>query len=180
MARVVLPGGGIVEVFNTHLNSRGAARTSLERADRAHHYQAEESALFVNQVRDPRWPAIYGGDFNMRQAHDRIDFFSRHKRPFTLAHRFCTEHPAQCTVRQSWDNDAPWMDTQDLQLFAQGSALTIAPVAVEAMFDEPVGAAPLADHDGLLVRYVIGAPPIGHPALHAADADNMTQTGQPR
>jgi hypothetical protein len=56
-------------------------------------------------------------------------------------------------VRLSWDGDTPWMDTQDLQGFDSGTRVSLRPVRVDALFDEPWKGRPLADHDGLLVVY---------------------------
>jgi hypothetical protein len=45
------------------------------------------------------------------------------------------------------------MDTQDLQLFASGSGITLLPIRVEAMFDGGTDDPKLSDHDGLRVVY---------------------------
>ena len=53
----------------------------------------------------------------------------------------------------SWDGDAPWMDTQDLQLFRAPRDTILVPVRVQAMFDGSKGDPKLSDHDGFLVTY---------------------------
>jgi hypothetical protein len=55
------------------------------------------------------------------------------------------------------------MDTQDLQLFAPGTRVTVRPVRVEAMFDGSEGSPRLSDHDGFRVVYEISWP-VGAPA----------------
>jgi hypothetical protein len=45
------------------------------------------------------------------------------------------------------------MDTQDLQAFFPGARIDITPIAIEAMFDEPVDGVMLSDHDAYLVEY---------------------------
>ena len=79
-------------------------------------------------------PLIFGGDFNMRHSEDRWAGFSRYH-PLTLVHEVCVDPASGCEVRMSWDGDAPWMDTQDLQFFADGERVTMRPIRVEALFE---------------------------------------------
>ena len=60
----------------------------------------------------------------------------------------------------SWDGDAPWMDTQDLQFFADGEQLTVRPVRVESLFDGGASGPRLSDHDGFLVTYELRWPTV--------------------
>lgn len=157
MVRVGLPNGQTLDVFNTHFNSRRAARVDLERADAAHRFQLEESSIFLDRHRTIGTSAIYGGDFNMRGAPERFDPFDEAKTEFEIAHRFCARNRDICDVALSWDGDEPWMDTQDLQIFQSSESSLLEPVRIEAMFDEPVDGRPLSDHDGLLVTYRVRA-----------------------
>jgi hypothetical protein len=50
------------------------------------------------------------------------------------------------------------MDTQDLQGFDSGARVSLRPIRVDALFDEPWKGRPLADHDGLLVVYRLSWP----------------------
>lgn len=153
MVQVGLPNGQMLDVFNTHFNSRRAARVDLERADAAHRFQLQESSIFLDMHRTIGTPAIYGGDFNMRGARERFDPFDEAKTEFEIAHRFCSRNRGACHVSLSWDGDEPWMDTQDLQIYQSSDSATLTPVRIEAMFDEPAEGRPLSDHDGLLVTY---------------------------
>ncbi|MDZ4382889.1 MAG: endonuclease/exonuclease/phosphatase family protein [Parvibaculum sp.] len=154
MVRLAIPQAGThIDVFNTHLNSRRAAKVRLQRADNAHRYQVEEASEFLRIHREDRGPAIYGGDFNMRNAPRRFEVFAGAKPAFELVHRYCARNRGRCDVRKSWDGDEPWMDTQDLQLFSHGDGIELWPTRVDTMFDEPAGGKTLADHDGLLVTY---------------------------
>ena len=54
--------------------------------------------------------------------------------------------------------DAPWMDTQDLQFFADGERLAVRPVRAEALFDGGASGPQLSDHDGFLVTYELRWP----------------------
>lgn len=157
-ARMVLPGvPAPVDLYTTHMNSTGASRVPEPRHLTAHNKQAREIGDFVGLNSPPALPIVFGGDFNMRGQPDRFEHFVRLHR-LRLVHVYCTQFPAGCDVRQSWDGDAPWLDTQDLQLFSSGSALTIRPIRVEAMFDGSEGSPKLSDHDGFRVVYRLSWP----------------------
>lgn len=151
-AELRLPGmpGGLV-LFTTHLNSQRAARVSLDRARKAHGYQLEENALMIDVARESTAPLIMGGDFNMRGDPERFEAFAE-LQPYSIVHRFCLEQPGICKTRLSFDGDAPWMDTQDLQAFDNGAQVRVTPVEIAAMFDGLRGER-LSDHDALLVAY---------------------------
>lgn len=153
LVRVAVPGvPAPVDIFTTHMNSGRAARVPLERSAEAHRYQALEAAHFLDQHHLSGNPLIIGGDFNMRRNPERFDFFST-AIPYTLVHRWCIQKPTTCEVRMSWDGDAPWLDTQDLQAFDNGEAVAIEPIRVEAMFDGSANGPRLSDHDAFLVTY---------------------------
>jgi endonuclease/exonuclease/phosphatase family metal-dependent hydrolase len=152
-ARIAVPGvPDPLEIFNTHLNSRGSTGVSEQRSLLAHQLQIDESSRFIEGRRDPGFPLVFGGDFNMRNARDRFKRFALQK-PWPIVHQWCLEPGAKCDVRLSWDGDTPWMDTQDLQGFDSGARVSMRPIRVDALFDEPWKGRPLSDHDGLLVVY---------------------------
>ena len=176
-ARVAIPRvPDPIDIFNTHMNAQRASGVSKERHTPAHNIQAEELAAFLEARRVPENPAIFGGDFNMRRSLLRFDTFDT-LQPLALVHRYCTSKDSGCDVRMSWDGDAPWMDTQDLQLFASGERVEVRPVRVEAMFDGRPDSPLLSDHDGFRVRYAISwdaaaqpSPGACHPGKGAAAA----------
>jgi endonuclease/exonuclease/phosphatase family metal-dependent hydrolase len=152
LIRIAIPGIPVpVEIVNTHMNSQKASKVKTERHLTAHRYQVEELAMFLERYHAPEAPLILGGDFNMRHSQDRHDAFT-FRLPLEQAHRYCLL-TKRCDVRISWDGDAPWMDTQDLQFFASGRSMHIAPVRIEAMFDGSPASPQLSDHDGLRVTY---------------------------
>ena len=152
-ARILVPGmPGGVDLFNTHLNSRGSAGVSHKRSLQAHRLQVNEISRFIEERWDRRFPLLFGGDFNMRNAPARFEHFAM-RTPYRLVHQHCLAPERRCDVRLSWDGDQPWMDTQDLQGFESGEGVTVEPIRVEAMFDRPWQGRPLSDHDGLLVVY---------------------------
>lgn len=153
-ARIQVPGVPVpVDVFNTHMNAQGASGVAAERHLASHNAQAMELTRFLNGIWDRRNPVIFGGDFNMRNAPQRYDVFRR-LQPLALVHEHCLPK-GQCDVKMSWDGDAPWMDTQDLQLFASSSHVAVRPIRVEAMFDGSPESPQLSDHDGFRVVYEI-------------------------
>ena len=163
-ARMAVPGVPVpVDLYTTHMNSMGASRVPERRHLAAHNRQAREAADYVGLNSPPGLPILFGGDFNMRGSPGRFDHFASLHR-LRLVHLYCTEYPWSCDVRASWDGDAPWLDTQDLQLFASGSAVTVRPIRVEAMFDGSEGSPRLSDHDGLRVVYELSWPAEAAPA----------------
>lgn len=152
LVRVTVPGVPVpVEFADTHMNAQRASKVRLERHRAAHRFQSEELALFLERHHDPQAPLILGGDFNMRRSHERYDAF-RSRIAFGQVHEHCAV-PGRCDVRMSWDGDEPWMDTQDLQFFASGTAASVSPQRVEAMFDGSPDSPQLSDHDGFRVIY---------------------------
>jgi endonuclease/exonuclease/phosphatase family metal-dependent hydrolase len=139
------------------MNSQGASRAPQKRHRAAHGRQVLEASVFIDATHDDRFPLVFGGDFNMRESKPRWENFSAHQ-SLRLVHQDCHEPTSGCDVKVSWDGDAPWMDTQDLQFFWGGSLVAIAPIRVEAMFDGSPGSPKLSDHDGMLVTYRLSWP----------------------
>lgn len=158
LARIVVPGVPTpIDVYNTHLNSSRASRAPSRRRDAAHERQAQEATQFIDWTRDVGNPLIFGGDFNMRNSDTRWSRFSP-SQSLSLVHKICEQPASGCDVRISWDGDAPWMDTQDLQFYRSGSKVMIRPIRVEAMFDGRQDSPALSDHDGFLVTYQLSWP----------------------
>lgn len=141
-------------ILNTHLNSRGSSGVANERSLYAHNRQVDYMVELFARDWKGRGPLIYGGDFNTRNSADRFEYKDA-RLPGELAHRFCYSNRDQCAVELSWDSDEPWLDTQDLQGYANGGGLRIEPVAIAAVFDQPVDGKKLSDHDALKVTYRI-------------------------
>ena len=153
LARVAIPGLPTpIDIYNTHMNSRGASKAPAKRNLAAHDRQALEASEFIDNTHDDAFPVVLGGDFNMRHSEPRWENFSKYQ-SLTLVHRVCADTSSGCEVLMSWDGDAPWMDTQDLQFFWGGSPVGIRPIRVEAVFDGRPGSPMLSDHDGFMVTY---------------------------
>jgi endonuclease/exonuclease/phosphatase family metal-dependent hydrolase len=158
-ARIVIPGvPRPIDVYNTHLNAQGASRVPASRSGAAHAMQVASIARFVAATRAAGGATVLGGDFNMRGSAKRMQRFEAQIGDMTLVHHYCAAPANRCAVSISWDGDAPWMDTEDLQLFGNGRQVRIEPIAVEAMFDGSKGSPQLSDHDGFRVRYRLSWP----------------------
>jgi endonuclease/exonuclease/phosphatase family metal-dependent hydrolase len=158
LARIAIPGVPTpVDIYDTHMNSRGASRAPAARNLAAHDRQSLEASAFIDRTHDDLYPVIFGGDFNMRHSEPRWENFSRYQ-SLNLVHRICADPASGCDVRMSWDGDAPWMDTQDLQFFWPGDRVSVRPIRVEAMFDGGPSGPELSDHDGFLVTYLLSWP----------------------
>lgn len=153
-AQITIPGVPVpVDLFNTHLNSQNASRVAPARHLLAHSIQSVGLRSFIDRHAHPDTPAILGGDFNMKDSPERFDQFRVVSDRLTLVHEWCSRQRLLCDVKLSWDGDAPWMDTQDLQLYRGSTDVILTPVRVEAMFDGSPGNPKLSDHDGFLVTY---------------------------
>ena len=153
LARIFVPGLPTpIDVYDTHMNSRGASKAPARRNLAAHDRQALEASEFIDRTHDDNFPIIFGGDFNMRHSEPRWANFTRYQ-SMSLVHQVCAVKTSGCDVRMSWDGDEPWMDTQDLQFYWPGSLISVRPVRVEAVFDGSPGSPQLSDHDGFLVTY---------------------------
>lgn len=158
LARIAIPGlPSPIDVYNTHMNSRGASKAPHDRNLAAHDRQALEASEFIDSTHNDAFPVIFGGDFNMRHSEPRWENFSRYQ-SLNLVHRVCADRNSGCEVKMSWDGDEPWMDTQDLQFFWDGNPATIRPIRVESLFDGRPESPTLSDHDGFMVTYRIEWP----------------------
>lgn len=153
LVSIEIPGAPTpIDLFTTHMNAQRASGVAIERTHEAHRIQTDENAKFLTLHRNDAHPLIFGGDFNMRNASNRLDHFT-YRKPYHIVRHYCTVVTDDCDVRMSWDGDEPWLDTQDLQGFDDGAAIRVRPVRAEALFDGPETGGRLADHDGYLVSY---------------------------
>jgi endonuclease/exonuclease/phosphatase family metal-dependent hydrolase len=158
LGRIAIPGVPTpIDIYDIHMNSRGASKAPAPRNLAAHDRQALEASQFIDRTHNNDFPVVFGGDFNMRHSEPRWYNFTRHQR-MTLVHRVCADPASGCEVKMSWDGDAPWMDTQDLQFFWSGNPVAIRPIRVESLFDGRPDSPTLSDHDGFMVTYELSWP----------------------
>ncbi len=147
-------------IATTHFNSRGASGVSRERALIAHNLQVDETDEYLYSLQRLYLPFIWGGDLNMRHDESRIQYFvtralekAESSGGFNEVSSFCVENPDKCEMRIPLSSDAPWYETQDLQGWSHGHRISIQPLSMELLFDEPEDGLMLSDHNGVLVRY---------------------------
>lgn len=152
LVRLAFPGVPVeVDVVNTHLNSRRAARAPAERTLLAHNLQTEELYAFIDRNRAGDAPLLIGGDFNVRNAPERY-YHKAASRPFAVVSEFCSRTDAECRDQDATTEQPAWLRSQDLQAFGAGGPVDVRPVSAEAVFTEDERLR-LSDHDGYLVRY---------------------------
>ncbi|HEY9235029.1 MAG TPA: hypothetical protein VIP08_08340, partial [Phenylobacterium sp.] len=141
-----------VDVVNTHMNSRRAARAPAERTLQAHNLQTEELYAFINRARAQDAPLLIGGDFNVRNAPDRY-YHKASARPFAVVSEFCSQTlEAGCGASENSEGQPAWLRSQDLQAFGGGGQVEVRPVRAQAVFTQQERLR-FSDHDGYLVRY---------------------------
>ncbi len=168
-ARIAIPGlPDDLDVFGAHMNAQTASRVPLKRHLSAHQAQSRELADFVSERRSAANPAILAGDFNMRGSASRFAAFEE-RQPLDLVHRYCVRRDVGCDVQLTFASDAPWLETQDLQLFGSGARVSVRPVRIETLFDGRPDSPKLSDHVALRVIYELSwrvdaaAPPAAAP-----------------
>lgn len=149
--------GGLVDVVNTHMNSRRASRAAPAQAQAAHNRQTEELQAFLARHVAPDRPVLIGGDFNVKNAPERY-YHRAEARPYLVVSEFCRRAPETCDGAATTEPE-PWLRSQDLQAFVSPTPGAVRPLKIEAAFDGVAGRR-LSDHDGYLVRYAVstGAP----------------------
>lgn len=159
LVRVQVPGvPAPVDIMTTHVNSRRSSGVPDTRSLRAHHLQFDEIASFVADHRDPDNPFVLGGDLNARHAPARYTYAAaRIRHPFV--HDYCRGAGGGCQVAMKLEGDTPGINTQDLQAFDSGAAVSIRPTRMMLMFDQQVGGTMLSDHMALLVVYQLSWKP---------------------
>lgn len=152
LARLAPPGAPtVIDVVNTHMNSRRAARVPAERALQAHQLQTEEFLDFIADQRAADAPMLVGGDFNVKNAPERYDHRAE-ARPYRVVSEFCSKAADTCEGHAAPAEAKPWLRSQDLQAFTATDAVEVRPMRVETVFG-PGPKGRLSDHDGYLVRY---------------------------
>jgi len=163
---IQIPGmPGYLQMYTVHMNAGGEATgVSDDRSLIAHKLQLDHISETVNAGVNTEQPLIFGGDFNMKQASERLDYAFSDRGQLegvVLVQHYCVViAPTQCDVRMELESAEPWQDTQDWQASRSGKQVTVAPIMVDVLFSEERQDAPkikgrrtLSDHNALLVRY---------------------------
>jgi len=163
---IQIPGvPGYLQMFTVHMNAGGETTgVSEERSLIAHKLQLDHINETVNAGVNTEHPLIFGGDFNMKHAWERLDYAFSNRGQLEgvmLVQHYCVViAPTECDVRMDLESAKPWLDTQDWQASRSGEQVTVRPVMVEVLFGEERVDAPkikgrrtLSDHSAMLVRY---------------------------
>jgi hypothetical protein len=160
LARLHVPGlPQLLSVVTTHYNAKGASGVPIARAHEAHRLQVDATLEFLDATVNFDLPGIWGGDLNMRRSEDRISYFvDQSGDALREVSSYCTENPANCEMNIHDNSDQPWFQTQDLQGWADGAQVSVEPIRMEEIFDQPVNGKMLSDHSGFLVDYRLSWP----------------------
>ncbi|MEG3125123.1 endonuclease/exonuclease/phosphatase family protein [Sphingomonas sp. GB1N7] len=157
IVRITIPGGATpIEIVTTHLNCRKASGVADERSDAAYAAQADLMTRFVQYARDPRYPLIVAGDFNVGHAQARRRSLFR-----AIAQRWSSAGAVTDALGEArrrglpMDPDAiaSWRHAKDLQIFASGSAAKLDLIGIAVPFGHDRAGAMLSDHIGYVARY---------------------------
>jgi endonuclease/exonuclease/phosphatase family metal-dependent hydrolase len=151
LAHLDVPGlAGGVDVLNTHLNSRHAAKVPVAHSLEVHHRQIAALDAFIASHHPGATPLLVGGDFNVKHAPERYDY-DRAARPFTVVSEFCAQDASRCEGGPF--GEAPWLSSQDLQGFSGSGPVRLQPISASTLFGAADTGGRLSDHDAYLVRY---------------------------
>ena len=160
LVRIRIPGlPDPLEVITAHYNSKNSTGVSIERAHAAHRLQVDATQEFLLQNSDHELPAIWGGDLNMRHSEERIvHFVAQAGDSLNEVSSWCLENSDACDLKIRSDSDTPWFENQDLQGWTSGTRVSVRPLSIEEIFDDPVDGVMASDHSGFIVIYRLSWP----------------------
>lgn len=156
---------GHLQMFNTHMNANGATTGVGDKRNlTAYGLQFDHMDAYVETLWSEDHPMIFGGDFNSKNAQDRLDHVSsspsRRNEIVRLTQEFCKETSEVCKTYLNSAGETPWLDTQDWQGFSSGKTVTVTPIQIIDVKNRIVDNAPkikgrktLSDHGAVWVRY---------------------------
>lgn len=154
IAQVTLPGSLKVEVATTHMNSRSAAAVTAQRADLAWREQGQELVSFIRQRRNPVFPLLIGGDFNVGRALPRQEGMATLISGLANDTSDALHSLADSGLRLSADARHELVHAKDWELSLSGKDATLVALDVEVPFGRNHGT-PLSDHYGYAIRYAL-------------------------
>ncbi len=150
--RVDVPGVGPMDVYDTHTN---AEQDGVKPADSmaARVAQLKIYADFVRRTRDPKYPALVMGDFNMKPSGEDYALFeslsgaANAVKDCLLSHACAGQDPGEF-----WSNEI------DHQFHFDGESAALKTDFVAQTFKEPFNGKPLSDHWALEAHYSVVKP----------------------
>lgn len=166
LVTIAVPGvAQPVAIVDTHLNSRRAARVSVDRSFYAYQRQVDALSDFVRANIQPGMPFIVAGDFNAGQEPRRRDYLRqraaawRSDMPVRAALDTCLEAGDLCATDNRPDLAFSQKRGRDYQLFASGGSATLTLKSMAALFGHDTDGRMLSDHVGYAATYLVGETP---------------------
>jgi endonuclease/exonuclease/phosphatase family metal-dependent hydrolase len=146
-ARILVPGLGPVDVYNTHMNADGKP-AKPEDSQKARMAQIRDFAKFVRLTRDKANPAVFLGDFNFASGTADYALFERLLEPGNAA--------KDCVLSRDCEGQDPgpiWRDAIDHVFRLDGTGAALKAAYVGHALTEPWEGKPLSDHKALEARF---------------------------
>ena len=166
LVTIAVPGvAQPVAIIDTHLNSRRAARVSVDRSFYAYQRQVDALSDFVRANVAPGMPFIVAGDFNAGQEPRRRDYLLhqaaawRSDTPVRAALDTCLQAGDLCATDNRSDLAFSQKRGRDYQLFASSGAANLTLKSMAALFGHDPNGRMLSDHVGYAATYLIGEAP---------------------
>lgn len=173
LVTIAVPGvSQPVAIVDTHLNSRRAARVSIDRSFYAYQRQVDALSEFVRTNVQPGMPFIVAGDFNAGQEPRRRDYLLqraaawRSDTPVRAALDTCLQAGDLCATDNRPDLAFSQKRGRDYQLFASSGSANLTLKSMAALFGHDADGRMLSDHVGYAATYTIGDVA---PAIEMAD-----------
>ena len=173
LVTIAVPGvAQPVAIVDTHLNSRRAARVSIDRSFYAYQRQVDALSDFVRANIRPGMPFIIAGDFNAGQEPRRRDYLLQRAAAWRSDTRVkaaldtCLQAGNLCATDNRPDLAFSQKRGRDYQLFASGESANLTLKSMAALFGHGTDGRMLSDHVGYAATYLVG----NAPAIDMADA----------
>lgn len=166
LVTIAVPGvSQPVAIVDTHLNSRRAARVSVDRSFYAYQRQVDALSDFVRANVPAGMPFIVAGDFNAGQEPRRRDYLLhraaawRSDMPVKAALETCLREGDICATDNRADLAFSQKRGRDYQLFASSGSASLTLKSMAALFGHDPDGHMLSDHVGYTATYLIGDAP---------------------
>jgi len=164
LVTIAVPGvAQPVAIVDTHLNSRRAARVSVDRSFYAYQRQVDALSDFVRANVPAGMPFIVAGDFNAGQEPRRRDYLLhqaaawRSDMPVRAALDTCLQAGDLCATANRPDLAFNQKRGRDYQLFASSGSASLTLKSMAALFGHDQDGRMLSDHVGYAATYLLSA-----------------------
>jgi endonuclease/exonuclease/phosphatase family metal-dependent hydrolase len=151
-AQIEVPGIGLVDIFDTHLNSVGSSGTKEDKVWAAQLQQMKITSDFINSKMSTTRVALFGGDFNIKDTSPIYNHMLNAMLPLFNAGQFCKFYPKNCELGEGTLLEE-LLTTTDHQYYKAGGGVNVFPSYAEKNMKLRLGDRDLSDHPGLIVKY---------------------------